>query len=126
MDALYNGDFGKLYGCRLIETPIGPAKRGSNSGGTASTIAYGTVIFGKGFYGVTEFDGGGINTYMSEGASKSDPLDQTLVYGWKANYTAKVLNPSAGVVFWAGSNDTTAADAESAGSGLRHEDPSSY
>jgi len=123
---LYNGEFGKLYGARMIETPMGPAVRGSNAGGTASTIAYGTVIFGKGFYGVTEFDGSGIKTYLSEGASKSDPLDQTMVYGWKANFTAKVLNPSAGICLWTGSNDTTAADAESAGSGLRHEDPSDY
>ena len=126
VDALYNGEFGKIYGCRLLETPIGPVKRGSNSGGTASTMAYGTAIFGKGFYGVTEFDGSGVETYLSKGASKSDPLDQTMVYGWKANYTAKVLNPSAGIMLWCGSNDTTAAYAESAGSGLRQEDPSSY
>ena len=126
VDDLYNGEFGKLYGARMIETPIGPAVRGSNSGGTASTIAYGTVIFGKGFYGVTEFDGSAVQTYLSEGASKSDPLDQTMVYGWKANFTAKVLNPSAGICLWSGSNDTTAAYAESANSGLRQEDPSDY
>ena len=125
VDKLFNGEFGKLYGCRLIDAPNGPAVRGSNSGGTASTIAYGAVIFGKGFYGVTEW-GGGLKTYTSTGASKSDPMNQLSVYSWKVNFTSKVLNPSAGLVLWTGSNDTTAAYAESAGSGLRHEDPSSY
>ena len=125
VDNLYNGEMGKLYGCRLIEAPTGPAKRGSNAGGTASTIAYGGVIFGKGFYGVTEWDGG-LSTYMSRGASKADPLNQFTSYGWKIGFTSKVLNPSAGLVLWTGSRDTTAAFAESANSGLRSEDPSSY
>jgi len=125
VDKLFNGEFGKLYGCRLIDAPQGPAMRGSNSGGTASTIAYGGVIFGKGFYGVTEW-GGGLKTYTSNGATKSDPLNQFSTYGWKINFTSKVLNPSAGLVLWTGSNDTTAAYAESANSGLRQEDPSSY
>lgn len=125
VDALYNGEMGKLYGCRLIEAPTGPAKRGSNYGATASSIAYGAVIFGKGFYGVTEWDGG-LQTYVTTGASKSDPLNQFSVYGWKCDFTAKVLNPSAGLVLWTGSRDTTVAYAESAGSGLRQEDPPSY
>jgi len=125
VDKLYNGENGKIYGCRLIDAPTGPAKRGSNSGGTASTIAYGMPIFGKGFYGVTEW-GGGLKTYIARGATKSDPLNQFSTYGWKITFTSKVLNPSAGLTLWTGSRDTTAAYAESAGSGLRHEDPPSY
>lgn len=125
IDTLYNGELGKVYGCRIVDAPTGPAKRGSNSGGTASTIAYGTVIFGKGFYGCVEFPEKQ-ETYFVDGASKSDPLNQTKVYGWKANMAAKVLNPSCGMVLWTGAHNTTTAYAESAGSGLRHEDPSSY
>jgi len=125
VDALYNGEMGKIYGCRLIDAPQGPAVRGSNYGATASSIAYGAVIFGKGFYGCSEWQGG-LKTYLSTGASKSDPMDQTSVYSWKATMTAKTLNPSCGLVLFTGSRDTTTADAESAGSGLRHEDPSSY
>ena len=125
VDALYNGECGKVAGVRIIDCPFGPAKRGSNANTTASSIAYGTIIFGKGFYGVAEWMGG-IETFMTTGASKADPLNQFATYGWKASMAAKVLNPSCGLVFWAGSRDTTAAYAESAGSGLRHEDPSSY
>jgi len=126
VDNLYNGEIGKIYGCRFVETTNGPATRGSNSGGTASTVAYGTVVMGSGFYGVTELDGG-IKTYLTQGASKSDPLNQTTVYGWKANFIAKLLNTSAGLVFWAGSGDTTTVGDESAsGSPLRYKYPSSY
>lgn len=126
VDNLYNGELGKVYGCRLVDAPEGPVKRGSNAGGTASTMAYGSIIMGKGFYGAVEFFGEGMSTHMVKGATKSDPLDQFSIYGWKANYAAKALNPSAGLVLWTGARETTEAYAESANSGLRHEDPSSY
>lgn len=123
---LYTGEIGKIYGCRFVETNNGPAARGSNAGGTASSLAYGTVVMGKGFYGVTELDGG-VRTYISQGASKADPLNQLTVYGWKANFISKTLNASAGLVFWAGSGDTTTAGAESANGGaVRIDYPTAY
>jgi N4-gp56 family major capsid protein len=123
---LYSGEIGKIYGCRFVETNLGPAVRGSNAGGTASTVAYGTVVMGKGFFGVTELDGG-IKTYLTTGADKADPLNQTSIYGWKAYFAAKLLNTSAGLVFWAGSGDTTTIGDESAsGSVLRYKYPTSY
>lgn len=125
VEALYNGEIGSVYGIRVVETNWGPSKLGSNAGGTASTVAYGTVIFGKGFYGATELDGGIKTMGPITGASKSDPLDQTRIYGWKANFTARVLNPSCGIVFFAGSGDTTTANAESAG-GPRDDAPTAY
>ena len=77
-----------------------------------SAIAYGTVIFGRGFYGATELDGG-IKTFLVEGPSKSDPLNQTTTYGWKAHFASKVLNVSAGLVLWTGSGDTFTGSAVS-------------
>jgi N4-gp56 family major capsid protein len=120
---LFNGEIGKLYGVRIVDCPTAPAIRGSNAGGTASTIAYGTTIFGKGFYGVTEW-AGGLKTTMPEGASKSDPLNQFTIYGWKISFTSKVLNPSCGLVLFTGSNDTCTAATDAGG--LRIEDPSTY
>jgi len=123
---LYTGEIGKVYGCRFVETNLGPVARGSNAAATASSIAYGTVIMGRGFYGVTELDGG-IKTYITQGASKADPLNQLTTYGWKANFISKTLNTSAGLTFWAGSGQTTAAAAESANGGtLRLDYPTSY
>jgi len=71
-------------------------------------MAYGTAIFGRGFYGVTELDGG-VHTYLVTGASKSDPINQASTYGWKAFFTAKELNVSSGLILWTGSRDTLPA-----------------
>lgn len=127
VDNLYRGEIGKVYGCRVVETPNGPAVKafGLIYSSTTSGVAYGTVVMGKGFYGVTELDGG-IKTYISQGATKSDPLNQTTTYGWKASFATKLLNASCGAVIWAGSNDSITAFAESASSGLRWEAPGSY
>lgn len=128
IDNLYKGEIGMVYGCRLIESSIGPAVRGSNDGSTLSGIIYGTTIFGKGFYGVTELDGG-IKTFMSDGAQKADPLNQVATYGWKANFISKLLNTSAGVTFWAGvgtGKSTAVGDESATGSPLRYAYPASY
>lgn len=120
VENLYAGEIGRVYGCRFVETTLAPISAGSNSGGTASTMAYGTAIFGRGFFGATEL-GGGIKTYISQGASKSDPLDQTTTYGWKANFTSKILNTSAGLVLWTGSGQTTTDTAD-----FQYTDPAAY
>lgn len=124
---LYTGEIGKIYGCRFVETTNGPAVRGiGDSLSTASAIVYGTLVMGKGYFGVTELDGG-INTYIAQGATKDDPLNQTTTYGWKANFIAKVLNASCGVWFWAGSGETTTIGDESAsGSPCRYKYPTAY
>jgi N4-gp56 family major capsid protein len=124
---LYTGEIGKIYGCRFVETNLGPAVRGiGDSLSTTSAILYGTIIMGKGFYGVTDLDGG-IKTYLTTGADKADPLNQTTLYGWKANFAAHLLNTSCGLVFWAGSGDTTIIGDESAQAGvLRYKHPTSY
>lgn len=104
---LYNGEIGKIYGCRFVETTLAPISAGSSVGNTVSTMAYGTLIFGKGFYGAVDLDGA-VKTYITTGASKSDPLNQTTTYGWKANFTSQILNTSCGAVLWTGSvQDTT-------------------
>ena len=115
---LYRGEIGRVEGVRFVETDFAPVSAGSADGNAISAsgisaLAYGTVIFGRAFYGVTELDGG-IHTFLTTGASKSDPLNQGSTYGWKAFYTAKVLNTSSGLTLWTGSDDTTTASAASA------------
>ena len=110
---LYRGEIGRVEGVRFVETDLTPISAGSTTDTTTAAsavttgLAYGTVIFGRGFYGATELDGG-VHTYLVTGASKSDPLNQASTYGWKAFYTAKVLNVSCGLTLWTGSNDTFA------------------
>lgn len=111
---LYRGEIGRVEGVRFVETTFTPVSAGSGNGiaisaATAtSAVAYGTVIFGRGFYGVSEIDGG-IQTFTVQGPSKSDPLNQTTTYGWKSYFGAKILNVSCGLVLWTGSGDVTGA-----------------
>jgi len=122
---LYRGEVGRVEGVRFVETTLGtPVSAGSGNGNAisaapgASAVAYGTVIFGRAFYGVTELDGG-IKTYLVTGPSKYDPLNQWSTYGWKAFFAAKLLNVSAGLTLWTGSGDTftgsTVSSRESSG-----------
>ncbi len=115
---LYRGEIGRVHGVRFVRSSLAPVSAGSAdgqaiSGFGTSALAYGTVVLGRGFYGATELDGG-IKTYTVQGATKSDPLNQATTYGWKAFFTAKILNTSAGVVMWTGSGDTFTASATSA------------
>lgn len=63
---------------------------------------YGTLIFGKGAYGVTKLAGKDVTVTVipTKEKSKSDPLGQVGYVGYLFDVAAKVLNPSAGLI-WA-------------------------
>jgi N4-gp56 family major capsid protein len=67
---------------------------------TGGTL-YGTLIFGKDAYGVTKLAGKDISiTHIEPGKKdKSDPLGQFGVAGYLFPIAAKVLNPSAGLIW---------------------------
>jgi N4-gp56 family major capsid protein len=68
----------------------------TSGGGTL----YGTLIFGKGAYGVTKLAGKDVTVTVipTSEKSKSDPLGQVGMVGYKFDLAAKILNPSAGVI----------------------------
>jgi N4-gp56 family major capsid protein len=114
-EKMFDYEVGKVFNCRVMTSTSVPIAPGSTlSGDSMSTAtgsawkAYGMAVLGRDFYGVTELDGG-IQTFKSSGASKSDPNNLTDVYAWKANIAAKVLNPSAGLFVW--SSDGTQVNA---------------
>lgn len=114
IDNIYDGEVGRIFGTRFFTSNNIRVSAGSNNGvladapsaGREEAVVHATFLFGKGFYGVTEL-GGGIKYYSATGSTKSDLLNQQSLFGWKANFIAKVLNVSAGVVLWTGV-DTTA------------------
>lgn len=59
---------------------------------------YGTLIFGKGAYGVTKLGAKDAKINVTTGADKTDPLNQYTLIGYKLAMAAKVLNPSAGMI----------------------------
>ena len=71
------------------------SSNGYMSGGGS---VFGTLIFGKGAYGVTKLGAKDAKINVVTGADKSDPLNQRTYVGYKLAMSAKILNPSAGVI----------------------------
>ena len=103
---IYSGEVGRLFGFRVIEVGThGTAHDGSvyvgssQSTSATSVCAVYNLAFGQGFFGVTEVDGG-VKTYVKteNPYDKSDPLNQFSTVGYKWTGTAKILNPSCGVI----------------------------
>ena len=66
-----------------------------------SWTLYGTLVYGMGAYGVTKLAGKDVSiTHLEPGKKdKSDPLGQIGIAGYDFPIAAKVLNPSAGVIW---------------------------
>lgn len=85
---IFEGEIGKMYGVRYIETTLAPIFTGA---GAAGIDVYGTIVIGKDAYGVPDIAGSSkpqtiIKQLGSEGSA--DPLDQRSSVGWKALFTA--------------------------------------
>ena len=87
---IYEGEIGKLYGVRFVETTEAKIWAGAGNGGRA---VYSTLILGDNAYGVTEITGGGLQHIVKQlgSAGTSDPLDQRATAGWKATKVAERL-----------------------------------
>ena len=64
-------------------------------GGKAGISVFSSLFFGQDAYGVTEIEGGGLQTIVKQkgSAGTADPLDQRSSVGWKAMLTAEILIP---------------------------------
>ena len=64
-------------------------------GNSAGGAVFCTLVMGQGAYGVTEVEGGGLETIVKQkgSAGTADPLDQRSSVGWKAMKTAELLIP---------------------------------
>lgn len=64
-------------------------------GNGAGEAVFCTLFIGQGAYGVTEVEGGGLETIVKQkgSAGTADPLDQRSSVGWKAMKTAELLIP---------------------------------
>lgn len=83
-DDLYEGEIGKLYGVRFVETTEAKIFEGG---------VYSTLILGDNAYGVTEITGGGLEHIVKQlgSAGTSDAINQRATAGWKATKVAERL-----------------------------------
>lgn len=94
-DKLLQGEVGKLYGVRFLQTSNGYTRGSSYDTGSAvvaSTTIYVTSVFGKDGFGVSELQA--LKTYVKPFGSggTGDPTDKIATAGWKTLFGANVLN----------------------------------
>jgi N4-gp56 family major capsid protein len=85
--AIFDGEIGRLYGVRFIETSYAKKFTGA---GAAGVDVYATLLLGKDAYGMTDVAGSGAvkNIIKPHGsAGTADPLNQIATSGWKALFT---------------------------------------
>ena len=88
---IYEGELGKLGNVRFVEST--EAKIWANAGKDGISV-YSTLVLGANAYGVTEIEGGGLQTIVKQlgSAGTADPLNQRASAGWKAVKTAEILS----------------------------------
>lgn len=94
-EAIYEGEIGKLYGVRFVETTEAKIWNATGDGTPTGLAVFGCIFLGDGAYGTTEVEGGGLETIVKQkgSAGTADPLDQRSTVGWKAIKTAAILVP---------------------------------
>ena len=92
-DKLLNGEIGKLYGVRFLETSNGATIAGT-TGYAASATIYVASFFGRDAFGVTDLQN--LKTYIKDfgSAGSADPTDKIATAGWKCTFGAATLNPN--------------------------------
>ena len=88
--AIFNGEIGKMYGVRFVETTMAKIVKPS------TLPIYCTLVLGENAFGVTSINNGGIETIVKQLGSggTADPLNQRSTVGWKLNKVAKILEES--------------------------------
>ncbi len=87
---IYEGEIGKIFGVRFVETT--EAKIWAKAGNGERAV-YSTLILGDNAYGTTEISGGGLEHIVKQlgSAGTGDPLNQRATAGWKATKVAERL-----------------------------------
>jgi len=88
---IYNGEVGELAGVKFFQST--EAKIWSGTGCPSGLAVFGTLIFGRDAYGVTNVEGENLHTIVKQKGSggTEDPLDQRSSIGWKALEVAEIL-----------------------------------
>lgn len=87
LGGIYNGEVGKLYGVRFLNTTQAPIL--TNSGSSDGVEVYQSLVFGEEAFGVSELQN--LTTYVDSPSPRS-ALRLYSDVGWKAGFTAKILN----------------------------------
>tara|TARA_R100000808_G_scaffold14671_2_gene34508 strand:+ start:5159 stop:6139 length:981 start_codon:yes stop_codon:yes gene_type:complete len=97
VEKLYRGEVGSLYGVKFLQTTV-PFRSDGSTQNTydSSGSVYSTFVFGADAFGTPELSSQSAyspSVYVTEGASKDDPLNQQTKCGYKSYFCGKVLQP---------------------------------
>nr|DAX92714.1 MAG TPA: major capsid protein [Caudoviricetes sp.] len=94
-DEIYNGEIGKLHGCRFIETVNVKVWGASESSTPAGLAVYGCIFFGKDAWGEIDPEGAGMEIIVKPkgSAGTADPLNQRSTVGYKFSDASELLYP---------------------------------
>ena len=92
---IYSGEIGEIAGVKFFESTEAKIWYGTSSPNSCPSglAVFGTLVFGRDAYGVTNVDGAGLETIVKQkgSAGTSDPLNQRSSVGWKALEVAEIL-----------------------------------
>lgn len=97
--AIFQGEIGKLGNVRFVQTTEAKIWKSAadncpsytEGGATKYYAVFSTLVLGANAYGVTEIEGGGLQTIVKPLGAGDDPLNQRSTIGWKAIKVAKRL-----------------------------------
>ena len=92
-EAVYTGEIGRLFGCRIVETT--EAKIFEGAGASGADVAS-VIVLGQYAYGYTSFKGAKPRVIVKPAGSAgtADPLEQISTVGWKMDgFGVKLLQP---------------------------------
>ncbi len=92
-EAIFSGEIGRLFGCRIVETT--EAKLFEGAGAEGADVAS-VIVLGQYAYGVTSLKGAKPRVIVKPAGSAgtADPLDQISTIGWKMDgFGVKLLQP---------------------------------
>jgi N4-gp56 family major capsid protein len=90
----YNGEIGKIYGCRIVES-----QNIQTGTGASSATTYRNFVFGKQCYGLVDLAGHNLKMIAKQlGTSGAfDPLDQLSTVGYKFSFVLAILDAFRGI-----------------------------
>ena len=92
-EAVYTGEIGRLFGCRIVETT--EAKVFEGAGASGADVAS-VIVLGQYAYGYTSWKGAKPRVIVKPAGSAgtADPLEQISTVGWKMDgFGVKLLQP---------------------------------
>lgn len=99
VNKMFEGEIGKLGNVRFVATTEAKIWKSaadncpsySSGSDTLYYAVFSTLVLGANAYGVTDVEGGGLQTIVKQLGAGDDPLNQRATVGWKATKTAERL-----------------------------------